>query len=247
MDTEIINKNDKIRILIVEDELIIAEDMRLMLENLDYEVIDIASNYREAENSAKKNNFDLALIDINLNGNKDGITFAEFLNKYFKVPFVFITSYADQETVNRAKVTLPGGYLVKPFDRDDLFTSIEIALNNFVRGEVENFDDYIIKDALFVRENRSYTKVKFNEIIWINADDNYIHVHRANKRFLIRSSLKDFEKRLPPDMFFRTHKSYIVNLKFIDSINSSHVVVATKPIPISRNYKELLLQKLNKI
>lgn len=120
-----------IRVLIVEDDPIISEDIRDMLTNVDYQVVGAAYDKMEAIEIIDNNKPDLVLLDINLNGNYEGFEVAEHINKTRKTPFLYLTSYSGKEIVNKAKDTFPMGYIVKPFNERELFSSIEIALHNF--------------------------------------------------------------------------------------------------------------------
>ena len=122
-----------IKIIIVEDELIIAEDMKEMLLNMQYEVIGIANGCDEAEQILSRDIPDIALIDINLRGDEDGISLAMSIRKRYDIPIIFITSFSDKATVERAKQVKPNGYIVKPFEKEDLYTTIEIALDNVIQ------------------------------------------------------------------------------------------------------------------
>ncbi len=120
-----------IKVLIVEDEVLIAEDMKSILTNIDYSVETIAHTLEDGLKALRTCDIDIALLDINLGGNMDGIKIAEEINKNYQFPFLFVTSYSSKMVVDQAKHTRPMGYIVKPFDEGDLFTSIEIALYNF--------------------------------------------------------------------------------------------------------------------
>lgn len=115
------------RILIVEDEPLIAEDIRDYLEKLDYRIIGVANSGEEALDMLANRQVDLALLDIYIEGTIDGIEVAEVINKTYKIPFLFLTSLSDSHTIERAKHTYPYGYIVKPFDERDLSTNIEMA------------------------------------------------------------------------------------------------------------------------
>ena len=121
----------KIKILIVEDEPLIAEDIRELLSQVNYHVIGVAYNKEDAFSLLQSTQPDIALLDINLGGNTDGITIAEFINKKYKIPFLYLTSYSSKLILDKVKHTYPMGYIVKPFDEADLFTAVEIALSNF--------------------------------------------------------------------------------------------------------------------
>jgi DNA-binding NarL/FixJ family response regulator len=120
-----------INIVIVEDDPIIAEDIKEMLSNVDYKVLGIAYDKEEALSLIAKNKPDLVLLDINLNGKLEGYEIAEYINQNNKIPFLYLTSYSGKEFVEKAKKTMPMGYIVKPFTEGELYSSIEIALYNF--------------------------------------------------------------------------------------------------------------------
>ncbi|OPX18661.1 hypothetical protein BXT86_00115 [candidate division WOR-3 bacterium 4484_100] len=116
------------RIIIVEDERIVAEDIRRILEEHGYEVVGIATTKKEAIEKIEKEKPDLVLLDIILNGKPDGIDTAEYIRKYFQVPVVYLTAYAEPEFLKLAKLTQPYGYIIKPFSSKELYSNIEIAL-----------------------------------------------------------------------------------------------------------------------
>lgn len=120
----------KKRILIVEDERIIADDIRASLIALDYEVPDIASSGEEAIKKAVEIRPDLVLMDIILKGNIDGIKAATHIRSNYNIPVVYLTSHSDEATFRRAKESGPFGYILKPFDERDLRTTIEMAIYN---------------------------------------------------------------------------------------------------------------------
>ncbi len=122
-----------IRVLIVEDEPLIAKNIGMYLNNNDYEVSSIAYDPEEAFFQLKRNPPDFAILDINLESDRDGIEVAQYINLHNNIPFVFLTSYSDKDTLERAKQTNPYGYIVKPFNDKTLFATIEIALSNHAR------------------------------------------------------------------------------------------------------------------
>lgn len=123
--------NYKIKVLIVEDEPLIAENLAMYLNNHDFEVAGIAYDYEEGIHQLQKNKPDIVLLDINLEGEKDGIELGAYIFSTVQVPFVFLTSYSDRATLERAKKVQPCGYLVKPFHEKSLLTTLEISLANF--------------------------------------------------------------------------------------------------------------------
>ena len=118
-----------LRVMIVEDEPIIAEDIADMLRHMDFEPCTMCYNKESTLNALKNSPPDFLLIDINLGNGGEGIEIADYVNHSFRLPFIFLTSYSDRLTVQQAKVVNPFGYVVKPFTEQSLFAAIEIALH----------------------------------------------------------------------------------------------------------------------
>ncbi|MBK8955056.1 MAG: response regulator transcription factor [Saprospiraceae bacterium] len=123
--------NYKVRVLIVEDEPLIAENIAMYLNNHDYEVAGIAYDYEDGIMKLENDKPDIVLLDINLDGELDGIDLGKYIHEKIMIPFVFLSSYSDKSTLERAKQVQPSGYLVKPFHEKSLLTTLEISLNNF--------------------------------------------------------------------------------------------------------------------
>jgi len=119
---------EKKDILIVEDERIVAEDIRMNLHSLGYNILGVVSSGEDAIEKVEKNNPDLVLMDINLKGIMDGIEAADQIRSRFDIPVVYLTAYADEKTIERAKITEPFGYIIKPFDDKGLHVNIEMAI-----------------------------------------------------------------------------------------------------------------------
>lgn len=236
-----------VKILLVEDELIIAEDVRNMLTKMGYDVVGNAMDYEEALSILETVTPDLILLDVNLRGKKDGIDLATVINERYKVPFVYTTSYSDAATLIRAKATNPLNYLVKPFKEEQLFTAIELALHKLADNtqSEEQKETLIIKDALFIKDKFKYTKLNINDILWIKSDGNYLEIQTTQKEELIRATLSNFIEKLNSDIFFKTHKSYIVNLEYLTKLEAHTITIGDKAIPISKNYYDELIKKLN--
>jgi len=118
----------KIQILIVEDEAIIAMEIESLLQSLGYEITSIVDTGEEAIRKAEENKPSLILMDIRLKGEIDGISAAEEILNKFNIPVIFSTAYLDEERIERAKITMPFGYVLKPFQERDLKITLEKAL-----------------------------------------------------------------------------------------------------------------------
>ncbi len=122
--------SNKYSILIVEDEPLIAEDIAGYLVESGFDVAGIANTGLEALELLKNKTANAILLDINLGDGMDGVELANEIKQSYQIPFVFLTSHADKSTLERVKRTIPAGYLLKPFDGNDLMTSLEIAIFN---------------------------------------------------------------------------------------------------------------------
>ncbi|MGB3151829.1 MAG: response regulator [Maribacter sp.] len=247
-----------IKILIVEDNVIIADDMQSMLEEIGYEIVDNVIVYEQAVEVLKTQQVDLVLIDIILASDKTGIDLGKHIRGNYDIPFIFVTSNSDRATVENAKTVKPNGYLVKPFEQQDLYTSIEIALSNFIYGKQSSggqlnqdinedvpMSNSILKDSIFVKKQHLYYRIQFGDIQFIKADNVYLEVNTIDKKFLVRSPLKDYLEKLPKNKFYRAHKSYIVNVDHIDAINSKDIMINNTLIPISKDFKEFIISAMN--
>lgn len=234
----------EVKILVVEDEIIIADDICMTLEDLGYKVLEPAINYEDAFEIIQNEKPDLAILDIQLAGKRDGIDLAWKIKEDYDFPFIFLTSNADMMTVGRAKKVNPPAYLIKPFSKEDLYSSIEIALYNHQIKPSEKKNSLLIKDALFVKDRHLFRKIRLEDIYYIKSDHVYIELHTNTKqKYLIRGSLSDLSSRLPKN-FYRTHRSYIINVNNMEAINASYVLIDNQKIPISKNYREDLLSNL---
>jgi len=237
----------KVKIVVVEDEIVIADNICEILTDLGYDVAEPAISYSEALEIINEHKPDLAIIDINLRGKKDGIDIAQTLKSDYGFPYIFLTSNTDKKTIERAKKVTPSAYLVKPFSKDELYTAIEIAISNFEKKTVETDlnDITTLNQSLFVKQNKLFIKVKFEDILYIKSDHVYVEIFsKDNQKFLVRGSLNDYISKLDNN-FVRIHRGHIINLKHITVIDQDYVKIANQQVPIGKNYREGLLQRIN--
>jgi len=129
-----------LKIMIVEDEIIVAKDIQRILKKMGYEAFDPFVQGKKALDAIEKLNPDLILLDINLKGSElDGIQVAEQIHQHYQLPFIFLTAFSDKPTLERAKLTEPYGYIIKPFEENDIRTAIEIAYYKYTKDiEMQN-------------------------------------------------------------------------------------------------------------
>jgi len=234
------------KVIVVEDEPLIADDLAQTLENLGYEVIKVLDNADDCVATLRKNKADIALLDINIKGAIDGIMLADIIKKEFGIPFIFITSYTDDDTLNKVKKLGPSGFIVKPFEDSEIRGTIEIALyNTNVENKTVPKAKELKEDNLFVKANGKLVKLSQHDIQWAEAYDNYCYVNLAEKRFLLPSTLKSIESRLDPNLFVRVHRSYLVNLQHITVIGESYLEIGEKRLPVSKRHKSDLINRIS--
>ena len=238
-----------LKIGIVEDELVIARTIVSTLEELGYSHCGPAINYTEAMEMLEQNKPDLLLLDIQLSGKKDGIDVAQKLNELYPVPFIFLTANSDAETIDRAKGVKPHAYIVKPFTKEELFASIEIAFSNFTGNrpdkKLEEVASWHTKEFMFVKDGYVFRKIFFNETLYLESDANYVTLHlESQKKVIVRSTLNDFIEQINQKIFIRVHRSYSVNINKIEDIFPTEISVKGVKIPIGKSYREELFKLL---
>jgi DNA-binding LytR/AlgR family response regulator len=242
---------EKPRILIVEDELIIAQEIKRALIRLAYEPLEPIDNSEEVLAMLAHASVDLILMDINIKGDTDGIATAILLQSKYKIPLIFLTALSDDHTLQRAKIASPAGYIVKPFEDHDLKTNIEIALYKHQQTpETTTTNPKPLLEvniekpkAFFVKKGNKYVKLAMNDIMWIEALDNYICLHTPQDQYVVYSTMKEIEQKLPAH-FFKAHRSYIVNLDKIEAFEDSYVMIGNKALPVSRSSREELKKRI---
>lgn len=232
-----------LRIGIVEDEVVIAENIHASLVQLGYDVSEPANNYIEAISLLTKEKPDLIILDIMLNDDRDGIDLADRINKEYQIPFIFLTANADQATIQRAKGTEPSAYLIKPFTKNDLYASIEIAAT---RHQLHG-NNLSNEGAVFVKDGNTLRKLVLHEIVRIEAERVYLQIHTIHRSFLIRRSIGQVLTELNDPRFVQVHRSHVVNLHHIDKVESTSVSLNGTDVPVSKGNRKNLTDRLQNI
>ncbi|MDX1942258.1 MAG: response regulator transcription factor [Saprospiraceae bacterium] len=197
-----------IKILIVEDEPLIAEDIREYLSNIDYSVCAIAHNKVQALQALEQEAPDMILLDINLGGNMDGLEIANIINEQYHVPFIFLTSYSHKSIIEQAKVSRPMGYILKPFNEKDLYSSIEIALYNFSQGaRPRHFNLDIINQRIY----NPLTEKEFEVLKAVY--EGCTNKQMAEKYFVSINTIKTHLQNLYDKLGVRSRSEAIVKLR----------------------------------
>jgi len=233
-------------ILIIEDEFSIAMDMEMRLQKMGYTIAGIATNYKDALTILLEESIDIALLDINLNSDKNGIDIGIIIKEKFNIPVVFITAYTDAKTFNDALVANPMGYITKPFKDADLHNNIQLAFNKFVKSLDENPELKIDNKYFFIKDKGVLKQLNIDDITWVEAMDNYTIIHTATAKHIVNAFLKDVLIKLSND-FVRIHRSHAVSLNKTTSIEDNLVYIGKTFLIISQSYKQNLLDRLDVI
>ncbi len=247
----------KINVLVVEDESIVSKDIQHSLKKLGYNVVGAASTGEKAIELATGTRPDIILMDIMLKGDMNGIEAADEIRKNCSIPVIFLTAYADESTLSKAKITEPYGYILKPFKEIDLHTTIEMAIYKHSREQevvkerdllfslVENKDS-TQKGYIFVKSNSKLVKLKSEDIYYIEALKDYVVIHTPDARYTIHSTMKDIDSKMGKEEFVRVHRSFIVRLDKIATIEYPNLTLEDidKLIPIGGSYRDDLNNKI---
>lgn len=245
-----------VRILVVEDEFITLDLLRSYVEDIGYEVSGDAMRADEAIKILEQRDTDIALLDINIKGKENGIWIAQQIQQKYHIPFIFTTAYNDQHTIKNAISTKPSGYLIKPFNKDDIFAAISVALRNYAHQippsvtapkNAEEDTELLINQAIFVKEGLIFKKIVIANILYIEAYKNYLELHLASQKVVVRSTLQKFYELLPPNDFVQIHRSFIVNVNYVEAIKVDSILISLTELPLSKNYRDIFLHKLHLI
>ncbi|HKL03815.1 MAG TPA: response regulator [Cryomorphaceae bacterium] len=239
-----------VKIMIVEDEMIIAAKVALFLTELGYDVSAILPGADEALAHVAQSVPDLALLDIQLQGTVDGINLAHKLHAKYQLPVVFLTANADDATFERAKSAKPFAFLQKPFRKMELKRTLELAIARMAGHEDETDsqntnDGFCLDDRIFVRHNDKMVKIMFADILHVAADRSYCQIVTTEKEYLLTMPMKRLEDRLPPASFQRIHRSHIVNLQRVEAVSDGMVNIGKEQLPLSPAMKGDFMRRLN--
>lgn len=233
-------------IIIIEDEIITAIDLKNTLTRRGYNVMAICKTYQEVLSVLETGNPDLFLIDIKLRlSSMDGIKIAEAININNTIPIIFLTSQSENATFDRAKHLKPAAYLFKPFRPEELIYQIDLAYNQF---HEKSKPDLGSSNNLFLPYKKGYKKVAKDKVQFIKAEGSYvnIYVEGESKPILITMNIGYILHYFLPPIFLKLSRSYIINLEKIDRIDADYIFFENNnmTIHIPKNSKQNLYKQL---
>jgi DNA-binding LytR/AlgR family response regulator len=229
---------DKKNILIVEDEILIASQIKIALIKHGFNFAGIAISYNSAETILKIKVVDLVLIDITLSGVKTGLELAEFINENYGIPFLFLTSYNDAKTLKKIKSLNPVGYINKPINEATLLMNLDLFFN----GKEDKKSRIINITVGTVTHN-----INVSELLYAESDHVYVKLFFATKKLLLRISLKSLLQLLPEHSLLQISRGLAVNPEFIEQNASTKVKVAAKEFKVSKSFKDDFLLQISNI
>lgn len=240
---------NNVNVLIIEDTLAESDALVKVLTENNYSIAGVATTFSDALALFYKSTVDIVIIDVFLNGIPDGIAFAETINitPNISKPFVFLTSSNDRQIFERAKLTRPFSFLLKPFNELEILYAIEMAVEKFyAQTDVflsEDQDTVISNDSLFIKKKNSLKKVFIDDIVYIEVEERYCNIITEREKFVIMISLTKISELLEKNKFVKTHRNYIINTDKIEEIILNDNLVILKgnhKVTLSEKHKEFI-------
>lgn len=216
--------------LVVEDDVLIAEDIKQLLKKSGIENVLLAHSFQEAIQLISIHNPDFALLDIRMERELDGFEIAQRLNEDYQIPFMYVTSHSDEVLVKKIIKSKPIAYVTKPINKFNFFAQIQLALSH-LNDRIESEQFLKVKDGLVVYN------INVDKIHSISADGNYLNLYTEQGRYNTRMSSAEILEKLPEN-FVKIHRSHIVNVKKVNSYTTTSVKLENEEIPISRGMKD---------
>ncbi len=220
------------RVLIVEDEAIIAEHLHLILQKELGLDADIAYKAKTAKALLQEEHYDLILLDINLERERSGLELAEEIERDGLGNYMFLTAQTDHGVLSEARKLNPEAYLVKPFNDVEISMAVGLAL----KTEMDELGDLVFKDGW------TTVKLPISKIRYAEADGNYIKLVSEDRNYLIRYSLSWFYKEVADKGFLKVHRARVVNSRIIKRYNRSSVNIEDQELPVSKSGYQTLVQ-----
>lgn len=237
-----------IKILIVDDEVVIRQGMLGQLNELGYKHIYQAKDSEEAMKIIDRYDITIVFLDIELkDSSMDGISLGRTINRKRKnTIIIFLTAFSDDDTLNRTDAVEHDNYLVKPVTLQQTYASIQQALTRSKSNKIDHrdhigcpFSNHIEEIFIKLQNDKYYYRILIKDILYIQAGGKGIDIVTENKTFFTYSSLTETVKKINNPNIVQVHKKYVINRQQVSSISSTDIVMSNaKIIPIGRNFKD---------
>lgn len=233
----------KIKVLVVEDSALIAEDIAFKLGKHHFEVVDIFDRGEDALEYLRTHEPDLVLLDIKLAGALDGISTGYMIQKTYSFPIIYLSDLADAETLHRAKQTRPANYLTKPFNEADLVRAIELAFSNHAFQQPAAAGNKQ-PGHIFVKSENTFVRIDLDDILFLHADRSYCNIVTTEKSYMQTLNMNRVFEQIQNEDFIRIHRSYVVNVRKVVSLEGNMVRVGTHSLEMSKSFRDDLISRL---
>lgn len=250
-----------LRILIVEDEILIARDLKEQLKSFGYHIVGIAKNSQVAITAFNRLQPDLVIMDIILEKSEfDGIDLAKIFNNLNPVPIIYLTGAHSKRLQERAKRTRPANYLIKPYNGNQLRAAIELAIYNFSTSKdwspgaatfYEPLHLYSTRNCIFIRQKELFIKISIENLLWVKAENSYVKLSTEKDALLLSTGLKSFLEQFPHPLLCRVHRSYAANLSKVTAFDGGNIYIPRHDelckIPVGPQYREYIFRNFPRL
>jgi DNA-binding LytR/AlgR family response regulator len=235
----------KIRVLIVEDNSMVSEEISITLKKHSLEVVDICRSGESAVSTFKDKGADLVLMDIELDGKMDGIEVASIILQHRPVPIIYLTDHIDDKRLKRAMATYPANYLPKPYDEAGLVRAIELAFNNAGSASGRPTENISKDDTFLLTASQQFERVYYKDVLYLQAARSYCDVITDRHIYTICNSMNHVQQEnFGTSEFIRVHRSYVVNSKRITKLVGNIIFLNDKEVKMGKEYRDGLMNAL---
>ena len=223
----------KLKCIITDDEPIARKGLQSYVERIDFlELVGVCEDAIQLNNQLKSQQADLLFLDIEM----PYMTGIELLNSLSNPPKVIITSAYAEYAIKGYDLEV-SDYLLKPISFDRFLKAVNKVYDQLISSQTP-----VVQDYLFVKTSLKLEKIRFNDMRFIEGVENYVAIYTSEGKIITHTTLRTILQKLPPARFVQVHKSYLVNIDKIDSIDGNLLGIGKNKIPLSRTYKETALE-----
>ncbi len=232
-----------IKILAVEGDPRYVVSLKLVIQDLGYELIGIVANVQAALELLEKSSPDLVLMDIETSDATNGIEFVSRLTGSRRIPIIYVLDSADFQTVQQPKLALPKAHVSKPYDCLGLQSAIELAMFYDSPQNYAAVQSKAMGDTFYIKDNNRLAKIRLRDIVVVEVDEKYCYIVTHQRRHIVDMPLDELMEKLPREDFLRVHKSFVIRKSAIEEVNVDEFTlrISECTIPIGKMYKEQLL------
>jgi two-component system response regulator LytT len=225
-------ENENIRVLIVDDEVLIAETLKDYLQKLGFKQIKMTHSKKETFELLSFWKPHVALLDIRMEELYDGLEIGQQFKLDYKIPFMYVTAHSDMEMTQRILKSKPDGYITKPIRINELMINLGMVIQRF--QEVQN--EILIE----FKNGYDIERIHLSELLYIKAEGNYVEIYLQSRKVVVRNTLEAILQEINNDLIVRIHRSFAVNTQKIKKRSNTEIDLGEVQLPISRSYSQVL-------